>query len=158
MAAGASYPANISTPGPDDDPGSRVAFDGFVNFTDDTDQPAPGDVPFLPTGWTEDDSDPANVSGGAGSLGFDDGTVASQFNQNGMSLTQDAGDAFLNTALDGGVQSGPAATACFTAANDGGATVALNSGGLPIVNLPSADPHIAGALWNDGGSPAISTG
>lgn len=39
-----------------------------------------------------------------------------------------------------------------------GATAALDCAALPITGLATADPHIAGALWNNAGTPAISAG
>lgn len=138
MAAGASYPANISTPGPDDDPGSRVAFDGFVNFTDDTDQPAPGDVPFLPTGWTEDDADPANVSGGAGSLSFDDGTGNSSMNAEAILVESDTGgdngEQYYMILGEGVVAQAPAGVPAFSVLTAAGGTVAFDGGGLLLTN------------------------
>lgn len=58
-----------------------------------------------------------------------------------------------------GIHSNPAAgVPAFTAQTLAGGTVALDCGTLAIVNLPTADPHIAGALWNSAGTPAISAG
>ena len=34
----------------------------------------------------------------------------------------------------------------------------LDLGGLPVLNLPTSDPGVAGALWNNSGTPAISSG
>jgi hypothetical protein len=52
----------------------------------------------------------------------------------------------------------PAGNIAFSASGSKGATVAVDAGGLAIINLPTVDPVIAGALWNDGGTPAISVG
>lgn len=64
------------------------------------------------------------------------------------------------TANANGVQSnptGPNKTA-FIASGGQGATAALDCGFLPVVNLPTSDPHVNGALWNNVGTPAISAG
>lgn len=77
MAAGDSYPANFSTPGPDDDPNSRVALDGFLNFTDDGDQPAGVNQPFTPA----PDADVVILtdSGGDPLIDYDDSTGVTTF-------------------------------------------------------------------------------
>ena len=48
--------------------------------------------------------------------------------------------------------------AAYAVDANGSGTVALDAGGLPITNLPTSNPHIAGALWNNAGTPAISAG
>lgn len=35
---------------------------------------------------------------------------------------------------------------------------ALDSGSIPMSNLPTSDPQIAGLLWNDGGVLKVSSG
>jgi hypothetical protein len=58
-----------------------------------------------------------------------------------------------------GVQSNPGGSeAAFVAEGGAGAIVSLDCGELPVINLPTVDPHIDGALWNNAGTPAISTG
>jgi hypothetical protein len=49
-------------------------------------------------------------------------------------------------------------TTAFVVQNGAASVGALDCGGLPILQLPTVDPEIVGALWNDGGTPAISTG
>lgn len=123
------YPFDIK-----DDAGSNspVKLSGVIDFTDSGNQPGTG----LPDGWTQT-GDPADVSMEGGQLAAD----------SGANVTMGA-DGFFSAATD----------TCFTATNDEGATVALDAGALPITNLPTSDPGIAGALWNSMGTPAISTG
>ena len=110
------------------------------------------------TGWTEDDSDPAFVEGGAGGLDFDDGTNGAAISAVVVVVASEAGEAY-NMRLGNGITSASTISApCFSAYDTAGATVALDAGGLPVVNLPAADPGIPGALWNNAGIPAISGG
>lgn len=75
-----------------------------------------GDFGGLPTGWTEDDSDPASVNTHGGALAFDDdgnvtATAAGYFSQPG------------------------AGHPAFSAFGDSGATVALDGDGLLLSNV-----------------------
>ena len=111
----------------------------------------------LPTGWTEDDSDPAFVAGGAGGLGFDDGTNAAAVQAGIVFVASDTTDEAYNMRSGAGITSAsPPSAPCFSALAGAGATVAFDAGALPVVNLPTADPGIDGALWNNAGTPAIS--
>lgn len=158
MALGDSYPVELL-----DDQGNRVATEvAAVQFTDGADQPSRSNGGSLPEGWTQSGS-PANVethggslsTGAAGgiSIGNDDPPDPAT-----LSLTEPAGDGIVTATGAEGVQSFPTGTTAYAASGANGATVALDAGGLAIINLPAADPHIAGALWDDGGTPAISTG
>lgn len=89
----------------------------------------------LPTGWTQDGSDPANVSGHGGSLSFDDGDVEVVLGPNGIRVDSIAGDPAFGISQAGGVQSMPyVGVPAFTALSGAGATVALDAGGLRIIN------------------------
>lgn len=130
----------------------------------------------LPDGWSQDTEDPGNVvsTGGGGlSLGTDSvwGLSAGQDGPNGQEAFVDNtgfnADAYDDegaqrsqlSAQSDGVTCGPVAGgSAFTAQSTFGGVAALDCGTLAIINLPTSDPHIAGALWNDGGTPAISTG
>lgn len=100
----------------------------------------------LPTGWTEDASDPANVDGGAGSLQFEDGTVTTLFTGDGLD-SQDSGTSarVLAQAGSGVFSAPPAAVPAFNADDAGGATVALDGGGLAVTNIGNAELGLTGA-------------
>jgi hypothetical protein len=106
----------------------------------------------LPTGWTQDASDPANVNTHGGSL-FARGAFA----QIGVETEDETTGTHMGATT--GIASVPDAdNIAFRASGSAGATVALDAGGLTIINLPTVDPGIAGALWNNAGTPAISAG
>jgi hypothetical protein len=62
------------------------------------------------------------------------------------------------------VASGDFITTTLTIPDTGGITAAdtleitLAGGGLILTSLPTADPLLAGALWNDGGTVKVSAG
>lgn len=121
-------------------------------------QGVPGGGGGLPTGWTVNDPDPGVLNGGD-----DGGLILGSDGNNEAALAADSLEFADGSGSDvaighNGVTSAPADAPCLTADGANGATVALDAGGLPVVNLPSADPHIAGALWNNAGTPAISAG
>lgn len=109
----------------------------------------------LPTGWTQDVSNPSNVDAGSGSLSAEanGGTAIIGGNSIGIS-----GAGEFSASRNGITQAGSNSGATFRAVSSHGSTVALDCGGLPIAALPTANPHIVGALWNNGGTPAISAG
>lgn len=122
----------------------------------------------LPTGWEEDEEDPADVftNGGALIAGTDGDNGITVIVPNGVNVQRpiDGVSIFVvDTSVDdvvralGGIQAAGESQS-FAADPSQGATVSLNANGLPITNLPTVDPAIAGALWNDGGTPAISAG
>ncbi|MGX9144986.1 hypothetical protein [Mesorhizobium sp. 128a] len=39
-----------------------------------------------------------------------------------------------------------------------GGKITIESGGTVIVTLPTADPHVVGALWNNAGTVTVSAG
>lgn len=89
----------------------------------------------------------------------DDGTANVLIRPYQFTLESDTTDeAYAITVGTGMVAAGPSGGTCFRATDEAAATVALDCGTLAIVNLPTADPHIAGGLWNNSGTPAISTG
>lgn len=94
------------------------------------------DLSGLPTGWTEDASDPANVDGGAGSLTFEDGTVTTAFTGDGLD-SQDSGNSsrVLAQAGSGMFSAPPAGVPAFMADDAAGATVALDGGGLLLSHV-----------------------
>lgn len=146
---GNPYPADVET-----SDGTTVVG-GQINFTTGN-QPGGGG---LPTGWTVNDPDPGTLNGGTDGSGVfltADGDITGVYGPDAAEWTDgDGSDVGIGHT---GVTSGPSMGAAFTAVGGNGATVALNAGGLPVTNLPSADPHIAGALWNNAGTPAISAG
>lgn len=121
----------------------------------------------LPEGWTANDPDPGTLNAASGELAFTDGGIQGDDETDkfdisatqGVRVRSDTTEETYRIRIGTGIFSNPAADVpAFTAVGDAGGTVALDAGGLAIINLPAADPHIAGALWNDGGTPAISTG
>lgn len=152
---------------------------GEATFTDEDNQPG-GDA--LPTGWTKDTPNVGDFSYAANSrtaligpagdptdpdsgleielvciAGSTYRLIAEPGSVEALYQADIGGSLDLSTAS--GIESQPhqAGTAAFTAGG-GGATAALDCGALPVINLPTVDPGIAGALWNDAGTPAISAG
>jgi hypothetical protein len=84
----------------------------------------------LPTGWTQDDQDPASVDTNGGNLTASDGAFVT---------SQDDSDGQATLSSQAGVISAPSAGSgtCFTADGGVGATVALDAGGLNITNASS---------------------
>ena len=163
-APGQSYPAELlDAEGRPILPGATV-----IQFTDASIQPGSGGGGGgLPTGWTQA-GDPADVSTQGGGLYVGTGdldTPTSDYVYAGPSpgqfgVSDMAGVENYSVGVGVGIVSVPTSNAgnAFRADPTGGGTVALDCGTLPIVNLPTADPHIAGALWNNAGTPAISSG
>lgn len=91
----------------------------------------------LPTGWTQDASDPANVDGGSGSLVFDPVDSPSCLITNYEVLLQDPATSEQYLIETGqGIKSTPSGSAAFTAVDANmGATAAMDAGTMPIVNL-----------------------
>lgn len=91
----------------------------------------------LPTGWTQDDADPANVStdgGDGGSLTFDDGTSSfAGLSAGAVEVRGESGQEKYAMQIGAGITStSPADVPAFTATSDEGATVALDAGGLDV--------------------------
>lgn len=114
------------------------------------------------TGWADDPDAPGTVNGGNGSLFFDDGSSNNQFSAHGWTLNKDDGDddteAYYCFFEQGFNSNPPPGVAAYNAYADAGGLASLDCDGLPILNLPTSDPHILGALWNNDGTPAFSTG
>lgn len=72
-----------------------------------------------------------------------------------IDLTVVGTDASARVAWDANVGAFTIATGGHTVSIHGDR---LDTGGLPVTGLPTSDPHIAGALWNSGGTPTISAG
>lgn len=112
------------------------------------------------SGWTSDFADPSVVSTNGGSLFMDDGTNQAIYSPTQASISDDgAGQEGYFIGVGLGIQSAsPADVPAFQAQNADGATVALDCGGLTIINLPTSDPHIATALYTTGGAVLVSAG
>lgn len=119
------------------------------------------------TGWSEDSGNPADVATNGGALDLGDGNVHAQDGTGNVAGIEPSGTVFVNGAagdlyvIQAGVgitSQPPPDIAAFTAFSENGGTVAMDAGGLSIINLPTSDPHIASALWNNAGTPAISAG
>lgn len=139
---GNSYPCKLL--GPD-----GQVFDGVVTiqFTDGTDQPGSGSGGLAFTGWTEDDNDPADVvsNGGSldlgnatdacGTLTLDDGTNATRVDAAAINVSGDTGDEQYRIGIGGGFSSTPpVGVPGFSVSTDASGTIALDCGGLSIVN------------------------
>lgn len=136
------YPIEIQA---GDDKGP-VVFGGDATFTDPDNQPGGGG---LPTGWTEDASNPANVSTEGGTLGFDADGNSGVF-ESGAAFQPGGTGPAVSIQITDGVVSNPSESTAFTAAGDNGATVALDAGGLDVLNVGelTAGP-------GTGGSPQV---
>lgn len=128
------------------------------------------------TGWTEDASDPANLASnggnldlGAGSLSIESGEILidnftnfGEFRSGAAVVGSDSGaegaETYAMRVGHGVTAAAPPGTAAFTALTAAGATVAFDANGLAIINWPTVDPHIEGALWNNAGVPTFSSG
>lgn len=144
------YPIEIT------DPDGSVRIAGIADFTDPDNQPAAGD---LFNGWTSDAADPANVSGGAGSLGFNNGTNNVTVSSGTVAVSDDEFDEGYTMGVGQGFRAfTKAGVTAFSVAGDEGTTTALDCGGLTIVNLPTSDPGIAGGLYTTGGTVLVSAG
>lgn len=103
----------------------------------------------LPTGWTQDGSNPANVNTHGGDLVDDFGggnrVIVHAETGIGRVNVQDENSGEAQLGSDSGVYSAPSDTShCFLASPDGGATEAMDAGSLPIVGLQDpADPQDA---------------
>jgi hypothetical protein len=111
----------------------------------------------FPKGWTitpaNESVDDVDISYGAISGEANGGTA--WFSGDGVTL-DGAGSAYMNrNGIVGAASNGGAS---FRASSSSGSDSAMDCGGLPIINLPTADPHIAGALYNLAGVPTISAG
>lgn len=121
----------------------------------------------LPEGWTgTPDGETTDVATNAGNIDVGTGAITAEddtkdFSANRIRVQVEDSDAGSYAKLHGSEGVSAAASTdgtCFTADSGAGATAALDAGALPIINLPTSDPGIAGALWNDSGTPAISAG
>lgn len=90
-------------------------------------------------GWTDDGN--GNVTAGAGSLAFDDGTVATAIDAGHVSVFSDTTDEFHELQMGTGIQSNTAADTTST-----------------INGLPTADPHVAGEYYSVAGIIHVSAG
>lgn len=111
-----------------------IVVGGLATFTDPDNQP--GGAGGLPTGWTQDDSDPANVNTNGGFLDF----IAEDGSETDVSPGQinvaSAGDANVTIVGAGGVAStSDSDHPAFLASGAAGATVALDAGGLDVANV-----------------------
>lgn len=107
----------------------------------------------LPTGWTQDASNPANVDAGNGGLSAEANGGTAVFGGNSIGIS---GNGEFSASRNGIIQMGSNGGATLRVVSSHGSTIALNAGGLPVTNLPTSDPGISGALWNNAGVPAIS--
>lgn len=95
-----------------------------------------GDFGGLPTGWTQDASDPANVATNGGTLTLDDGTNEMTLLPGDFEVTSDTTDEFYEIGIGVGMKStAPTGIPCFAAHDDASATVALDGGGLLLSNV-----------------------
>lgn len=126
---GQAYPIQLL-----DANGQPVGRAILIQYTDEDDQPGAGGGGGLPTGWTADMSDPANVATHGGSLTIDDGTNEAVFGAEQFIVASDTTDELYSAGIGQGFVSHPVAddVPCYTASGADGATVALDAGGLTV--------------------------
>lgn len=154
---------------------------GFVTITD-TDVIFPRDISPVPLkfqGWWEEDpadSYPTVHTGGGGIELGDVGVLRASYLQglaegenalfahDGIQLGANDGSWFSGLNIGGQIAALPSSDpdtangVAFAALAESGGTIALDCGGMTIVNLPTSDPHVATALYIDGTDIKISTG
>lgn len=102
----------------------------------------------LPTGWTEDDSDPATVSTNGGELLGDNGVASFGLTPTSFTISSDMGNTSISMDyIDGFLSAPQAGSAAYTADPEGGATVALDAGGLDIANAGDVDGATLGPTF-----------
>lgn len=120
----------------------------------------------LPDGWTVNDPDDGVLNAPLGTLKIS-GVQADSLAARETTLDIDTGGGEIQTSGGPIRFAAGANNRIIYAANT--LTFAFNvglviaSGGIdmgenPIINLPTSDPGVAGALWNNAGTPAISAG
>ena len=153
------------------EPDSPISDEGIITFPDG----AP-----LPTGWTQDGSDPANVETNGG---FIDGTVGDGAGQPGLKVSGNqgwglnligvgsSGNALAGTYITGTGDEGVVIKGTGSVYNgiliqgqsteSGQADIILDANGnqgILLQNIPTSDPAVAGWLYNDSGTLKISAG
>lgn len=149
---GQAYPVELLLP-------DGRTLTGTLQFTDATEQPGSGGGGGgLPTGWTINDPSDGDLNANNGALflgngGIDAGDgagVQGTFAKNAIECVDNAGSSFVQMDLEFGVLSTPTGATAFVASGDAGATIALDAGGLTIVN--------AGDISSDGTVDADALG
>lgn len=158
------YPVEIAGPG-----GGPVKTAGDLTFTDPGNQPGGGSIPDpittpLNVALTDPSVASLAITGGP-AADYDDVIVVKDGEGDKTLILDSAGEVTLRmrdpgaTALAIFAADGQTETRILRiAAFDGTPILVVHIDGTTTLSPPTADPHVAGALWNNAGTPTISSG